>query len=343
MKRNDWNKTYDLLQKGYNWILEEINNSGIRGRGGAGFYTGKKIGFLPKNSESYLIINADEGEPGTCKDRSIITYEPHKIIEGALIVASLINAKYTYIYIRGEFYKESVILQKAIDEAINAEFLGPNACGVGKEHNIYIHRGAGAYICGEETALIESLTGRTGKPRNKPPFPASVGYLGMPTLVSNVETIASIPTILRRGAKWFASIGTAESKGTKVFCISGNVDNPCVVEEAMGIKMRDLIERYAGGVSGGWDNLVAVWPGGSSCRIMTKAMCDDAEMSFEGLVKAGSSFGTGGLIVLNNSFSVVEAVERLSYFYMHESCGQCTPCREGTGWMWRIMSRIVEK
>lgn len=341
--RGDWNKTGEFISKGRDWILKEIVNSRLRGRGGAGFYTGVKLGFIPMNrppgQSAYLIVNADESEPGTCKDRAIITNEPHKIIEGALITAFVIGATAVYIYIRGEFYREAQLLQNAIDEARNAGLLSRDANN-GYSCEIHVHRGAGAYICGEETALLESLSGRPGKPRNKPPFPALVGYCGCPTVINNVETIAVIPTILRRTAKWFASIGTEGSRGTKLFCMSGHINNPCVVEEVMGISMRDLIEQYGHGVQGGWDNLLAVWPGGSSCYMLPKRICENAIMGFSELQAVGSALGTGGMIVVNQSADIVEATERLTHFYMHESCGQCTPCREGTGWMWRTIKKI---
>lgn len=345
MERGDWQDTDKILSKGYKYIQQEIINSRLRGRGGAGFYTGVKWGFIsienkPKNLNSYLIINADESEPGSCKDRALIKYEPHKIIEGALIAAFAIQANVVYIYVRGEFYQEAKALIKAVNEAKECGFLGKNIFNTNYSCDIYIHRGAGAYICGEETALIESLTGRLGKPRNKPPFPASVGYCGCPTLINNIETIAIIPAILKRGAKWFSGIGTEDSKGIKIFAVSGDVESPCIVEESMGIPMRDLIDTYAGGVKKGWDNLLAVWPGGPSGHMLPKKICDNVVMSFGALHAVGGSFGTGCMIVLNKDSDIITATERMAYFYMHESCGQCTPCREGTGWMWRLIKKI---
>lgn len=343
-KRGDWHATKDLILNSREWIIEEIKKSGLRGRGGAGFPTGLKWSFMPKNSEkaTYLVVNADESEPGTCKDRDIIRYEPHKLIEGCLLAAYAIGAQTCYIYIRGEYYNESLILQNAIQEAYDARLIGLNSCGTDFNFNLYLHRGAGAYICGEETALLESLEGKKGMPRLKPPFPANIGLYGCPTTINNVESIAVVPTILRRGAKWFASIGKPNNTGTKIFSISGHVNNPCNIEEAMGVPLKYLIEKYAGGVRGGWDNLKAIIPGGSSVPLIPKNICDTVEMDFDSLKSVGSGLGTGGIIVMDNNTDIIYAIARLSKFYMHESCGQCTPCREGTGWMWRIMMRLVK-
>lgn len=344
-QRRDWLDTNLLIAKGQDRIIEEIKKSGLRGRGGAGFPTGLKWSFMPKNrpaeAPAYLLVNADESEPGTCKDRDIIRNEPHKLIEGTLIAAYAMRVTTAYIYIRGEFYQEAQILQKALDEAYANGLIGKNAVGTDYNLDIFIHRGAGAYICGEETAQIESLTGRRGMPRAKPPFPAAVGYNGCPTTINNVETIASVPTILRKGADWFASLGTEKSPGTKIFCISGHIARPCTVEEELGIPMKQLIEEYGGGVTGGWDNLLAVIPGGSSCPVLPAYVCENVKMDFESLKSAQSSLGTAAMIVMNKQTDIVEAIERLSYFYMHESCGQCTPCREGTGWLWRIMKSFT--
>lgn len=343
-KRGDWHATKDLILNSREWIIEEIKKSGLRGRGGAGFPTGLKWSFMPKNPEkaTYLVVNADESEPGTCKDRDIIRYEPHKLIEGCLLAAYAIGAQTCYIYIRGEYYNEALILQNAIQEAYDARLIGPNSCGTDFNFNLYLHRGAGAYICGEETALLESLEGKKGMPRLKPPFPANIGLYGCPTTINNVESIAVVPTILRRGANWFASIGKPNNTGTKIFSISGHVNNPCNIEEAMGVPLKYLIEKYAGGVRGGWDNLKAIIPGGSSVPLIPKNICDTVEMDFDSLKSVGSGLGTGGIIVMDNNTDIIYAIARLSKFYMHESCGQCTPCREGTGWMWRIMMRLVK-
>ncbi|MFN7039340.1 MAG: NADH-quinone oxidoreductase subunit NuoF [Alphaproteobacteria bacterium] len=343
-KRGDWDNTKDILAKGREWIIEEVKKSGLRGRGGAGFSTGLKWSFMPKSSPlpHYLVVNADESEPGACKDREIIRNDPHKLVEGCLIASFAIGANSCYIYIRGEFYNEAKALQKAIDEAYEAGLIGKNACGSGYDFNLYLHRGAGAYICGEETALIESLEGKKGMPRLKPPFPAGVGLYGCPTTVNNVESISVVPTIIRRGSEWFASIGKPNNTGTKIFSISGHVNNPCNIEEAMGIPMRELIEKYAGGVRGGWDNLLAVIPGGASVPLLPKNICDDITMDFDSLRAARSGLGTASVIVMDKSTDLIYAIARLSKFYMHESCGQCTPCREGTGWMWRVMMRMVK-
>ncbi len=343
--RGDWDGTAAILAKGREAIIEDVKNSGLRGRGGAGFSTGMKWSFMPKVSDGrphYLVVNADEGEPGTCKDRDLLRHEPHKLIEGCLIASFAIGAHACYIYIRGEFAGENSNLQRAIDECYAAGLVGKNACGSGWDFDIYLHRGMGAYICGEETALIESLEGKKGQPRNKPPFPAGAGLYACPTTVNNVESIAVVPTILRRGAAWFAGIGRPKNVGTKVFCISGHVNKPCNVEEAMGIPMKELIETHAGGVRGGWDNLLAVIPGGSSCPMLPKEICDTVLMDFDALREVKSGLGTAGLIVMDKSTDIVAAIARLSKFYMHESCGQCTPCREGTGWLWRVMERMVK-
>jgi NADH-quinone oxidoreductase subunit F len=344
--RGDWDGTAALIAKGRDWIVEEVKLSGLRGRGGAGFPTGLKWSFMPKASPdgrpSYLVVNADESEPGTCKDRDIIRNEPHKLIEGCLLAGVGIGAHVGYIYIRGEFHAEYKRLEAAIDEAYEAGLIGGNACGSGFDFDLHITRGAGAYICGEETALLESLEGKKGMPRLKPPFPAAVGLYGCPTTVNNVESIAVVPTILRRGAAWFASLGRPKNTGTKIFCISGHVNRPCNVEEELGIPLRELIERYAGGVRGGWDNLLAVIPGGSSVPLIPKHICDTVLMDFDSLREVRSGLGTAGVIVMDRSTDIIAAIARLSRFYKHESCGQCTPCREGTGWMWRVMERMVE-
>lgn len=343
-KRGDWSNTKKLIGKGREWIIEEMKTSGMRGRGGAGFPTGLKWSFMPKDSgkPQYLVVNADESEPGTCKDRDILRHEPHKLIEGCLLAGFAISANTGYIYIRGEFYNEAVVLQKAIDEAYEAGLLGKNAAKSGWDFDLYIHRGAGAYICGEESALLNSLEGKKGMPRNKPPFPAMAGLYACPTTVNNVETIASVPDILRRGGNWFSSFGNENNRGTKLFCISGHVNRPCNVEEELGIPLRDLIEKHAGGVRGGWDNLLAVIPGGSSTPVLPRHICDTAVMDFDSLRAVQSSLGTAAVIVMDKSTDIVQAICRLSQFYWHESCGQCTPCREGTGWVWRMMKQMVK-
>eukprot|EP00834_Sanchytrium_tribonematis_P005544 NODE_343_length_9136_cov_0.948656.p5 type:complete len:312 gc:universal NODE_343_length_9136_cov_0.948656:5240-6175(+) len=277
MKRGDWYKTKEIMLKPNDWIINEMKASGLRGRGGAGFPTGLKWSFMTKPSDKpkYLVVNADEGEPGTCKDREIIRKDPHKLIEGCLLAGKAMGARAAYIYIRGEFYNEASNLQYAINECYNSGLIGKNSCNTGYEFDVYVHRGAGAYICGEETALIESIEGKQGKPRLKPPFPADVGVFGCPTTVSNVETVAVAPTILRRGGSWFAGFGRKNNAGTKLFCISGHVNNPCTVEESMSIPLKELIERHCGGVRGGWDNLLAIIPGGSSVHVLPKDICDN--------------------------------------------------------------------
>jgi NADH-quinone oxidoreductase subunit F len=344
LARGDWDGTKEFILKGRDWIIEQVKASGLRGRGGAGFPTGLKWSFMPKQSDRpcYLVVNADESEPGTCKDRDIIRFDPQKLIEGCLLASVAMGAGACYIYIRGEFYNEARHLQQAIEEAYEAGLVGKNACGSGYDFDIYLHRGAGAYICGEETALLESLEGRKGQPRLKPPFPAGVGLYGCPTTVNNVESIAVVGTILRRGAAWFAGIGRPKNEGTKVFCISGHVNRPCNVEEAMGIPLRELIEKHAGGVRGGWDNLLGIIPGGSSVPVIPRSICDDVLMDFDALREVKSGLGTAAVIVMDKSTDIIKAIARLAKFYKHESCGQCTPCREGTGWMWRVMERMVK-
>ncbi len=345
VERGIWDDTKSLLAMGREEIVEEIKASGLRGRGGAGFPAGIKWSFMPKESDgrpAYLVVNADESEPGSCKDREIMRNDPHRLLEGCLVAGFAMGAQACYIYIRGEYYLESQRLEAAVEQAYAKGFLGKNACGSGYDYDLYIHRGAGAYICGEETALLESLEGKKGQPRLKPPFPAAVGLYGCPTTVTNVETIAVSPTILRRGAEWFAGFGRQNNAGTKIYSISGHVNKPCNVEESMSIPLKELIEKHAGGVRGGWDNLLAVIPGGSSVPMLPKSICDTVLMDFDALREVKSGLGTAAVIVMDKSTDIVEAIARLSHFYMHESCGQCTPCREGTGWMWRVMTRMVK-
>eukprot|EP01041_Mallomonas_annulata_P012397 gene12397-26080_t len=330
MARGDWYRTKDIMWMGPDWMVQEIKDSGLRGRGGAGFPSGLKWSFMPKKPDgrpSFLVVNADESEPGTCKDREIMRKDPHKLVEGCLLAGFAMRAR-------------AVVLQEAIHEAYQAGLLGKNACGSGYDYDLYLHRGAGAYICGEETALIESLEGKQGKPRLKPPFPANIGVFGCPTTVTNVETIAVTPTIFRRGGAWFAGFGRPNNRGTKLFAISGHVNNPIVVEEEMSISFRELIEKHCGGVRGGWDNLQAVIPGGSSVPVLNAKDCEDVLMDFDDLKARGSALGTAAVTVFDKSVDMVGAIRRLSHFYSHESCGQCTPCREGTGWMESILERL---
>lgn len=329
-------------------IINTMKESGLRGRGGAGFPSGLKWSFMNKPGwekdprPRYLVVNADEGEPGTCKDREIMRGDPHKLVEGCLVAGRAMNANAAYIYIRGEFIEEANAVQKAIDEAYKAGYLGKDACGSGYPFDVYVHRGAGAYICGEETALIESLEGKQGKPRLKPPFPADVGVFGCPSTVANVETVAVAPTICRRGGSWFASFGRERNSGTKLFCVSGHVNNPCVVEEEMSIPLKELLEKHCGGIRGGWDNLKGIIPGGCSVPVIKPDICSTVLMDYDDLKDNGTSLGTGAVIVMDQSTDMINAIARFSKFYKHESCGQCTPCREGTTWMMNIMDRLSE-
>ncbi len=343
MSRGAWDGTRGIIEKGRDWIVNEMKASGLRGRGGAGFPTGMKWSFMPKVSDgrpSYLVVNADESEPGTCKDRDILRHDPHTLVEGCLLAGFAMGAVAAYIYVRGEFMREREALQRAIDEAYDAKLIGRNNKN-GYDFDIYVHHGAGAYICGEETALLESLEGKKGQPRLKPPFPANMGLYGCPTTVNNVESIAVAPTILRRGAAWFSSFGRPNNVGTKLFMLVGHVNTPCTVEEEMGTTFRELVEKHGGGIRGGWDNLLAVIPGGASCPVVRAEDIIDAPMDFDGMREVKSSFGTAAMIIMDKSTDIVKAIARLSYFFKHESCGQCTPCREGTGWMWRVMERLV--
>ncbi len=344
-QRGAWNGAADIIAMGHDWIIQQIKDSGLRGRGGAGFPTGLKWSFMPKEvgeRPHYLVVNADESEPGTCKDRDIMRHDPHLFIEGCLIASYAMKANACYVYLRGEYVDERETLQAAVDEAYAAGLLGRNAAGSGWDFDLYVHHGAGAYICGEETALLESLEGKKGQPRLKPPFPAGAGLYGCPTTVNNVESIAVCPTIIRRGADWFKKFGRENNAGTKVFCISGHVERPCNVEEEMSIPLKQLIETHCGGVTGGWDNLKAVIPGGSSVPLLPKEICDDVLMDFDALKDVKSGLGTAAVIVMDKSTDIVRAISRISYFYKHESCGQCTPCREGTGWMWRVLERMAD-
>jgi NADH-quinone oxidoreductase subunit F len=344
--RGAWDGTKRILERGRETLVNAVRESGLRGRGGAGFPTGLKWSFMPKQlgeRPHYLVVNADESEPGTCKDREVMRNDPHLLIEGCLIAGCAMGAHTGYVYVRGEFIRERELLQAAIDEAYEAKLIGKNNVH-GWNFDLHLHHGAGAYICGEETALLESLEGKKGQPRLKPPFPANVGLYGCPTTVNNVESIAVVPDIMRRGASWFAGIGRPNNTGTKLFCISGHVEKPCNVEEAMGIPLRELLDKHAGGVRGGWDNLLAVIPGGSSMPLVPAGPehCDKLLMDFDGCAAQKSALGTAAVIVMDKSTDIVRAMARISYFYKHESCGQCTPCREGMGWMWRVLTRMAE-
>lgn len=322
-------------------IIDEVKRSGIRGRGGAGFPAGLKWSFIPKDDRAkYLVCNADEGEPGTCKDRDILRYDPHLLIEGMIIAGYAVKAERGYVYVRGEFYREAERLQAAIDEAYAAGYLGDQVMGQNVRFQLAVHRGAGAYVCGEETGLIESLEGKKGQPRLKPPFPANIGLYGGPTVINNVETLSSVPDIVANGGAWYSKLGVEKSTGTKLFSVSGHVNKPGNYEVELGIPLRVLLEEYAGGVRGGWDNLKGVIPGGSSTPVLTKSVCETVTMDYDALSRAGSMLGSGAVIVMDRSVCIVRAIARLSRFYRHESCGQCSPCREGTGWLAQVMHRL---
>jgi NADH-quinone oxidoreductase subunit F len=344
MRRGSWDGTAALIAMGRAALIDQVKASGLRGRGGAGFPTGLKWSFMPKEigeRPHYLVVNADESEPGTCKDREIMRHDPHLLVEGCLIAGAAMGCHVGYIYVRGEFIREREILEAAIAEARDARLIGRNNIN-GWDFDLYVHHGAGAYICGEETAMLESLEGKKGEPRMKPPFPANVGLYGAPTTINNVESIAVVPTILRRGAAWFAGIGRPNNVGTKLFCISGHVNRPCTVEEAMGISFRELVETHCGGVRGGFDNLLAVIPGGSSVPCVPAHEIIDCPLDFDSLRNLKSGLGTAAVIVMDKSTDIIRAIARLARFYQHESCGQCTPCREGTGWMWRVLTRMAD-
>ena len=317
--RGAWSDTKALIEKGHDWIIGEVKTSGLRGRGGAGFPTGLKWSFMPKSDSrpSYLVVNADESEPGSCKDREIMRHDPHLLIEGSLLAGFAMRAHTAYIYVRGEFMQEIDRLQTAVDEAYAAKLIG-KANNNGWDFDIIVHHGAGAYICGEETALLESIEGKKGMPRLKPPFPANVGLYGAPTTVNNVESIAVVPDILRRGGAWFASLGLPNNTGTKLYQISGHVNRPCVVEEEMGIPVKELINKHAGGVRGGWDNLLAIIPGGASMPLIPAVQCEDLPMDFDALAKLKSGLGTGAVIVMDKSTDPIKAIARIAYFFKHE-------------------------
>ncbi|RMF98140.1 MAG: NADH oxidoreductase (quinone) subunit F [Candidatus Schekmanbacteria bacterium] len=324
-------------------IVEEVKKSGLRGRGGAGFPTGLKWSFIPKDTTLpiYLVCNADEGEPGTFKDRHIIERDPHLLIEGIAVSSYALKVKTAYIYIRGEFYKGAMMLEKAIDEAKEKGFLGENILGRnGLNIDIIVHRGAGAYVCGEETSLLESLEGKRGYPRLKPPFPATVGAFDCPTVINNVETLASVPWIVLNGGDAYASIGTEKSKGTKLFSVCGKVNRPGVYEIDLGLPLKTFLEESCGGIKDG-KKLKAVIPGGSSTPVLRAEEIEKVNLDYESVAEAGSMLGSGGMIVFDESDCMVEAITVLAHFYAHESCGQCTPCREGTAWMARILKRIL--
>ena len=323
-------------------IIDELKTSGLRGRGGAGFPTGLKWSFMPRNAtmQKYVVCNSDEGEPGTCKDRDILRFNPHSVIEGMAIGGFVMNATKGYNYIRGEFMEPFYRFEGALKEAYAAGLLGENLDGSSVSFDLYAHLGAGAYICGEETALLESLEGKKGQPRFKPPFPANIGLFGMPTTINNTESFASVPDILAKGGQWFADIGVENSGGCKLFSVSGHVNKPANFEVPMGTPFKDLLEM-AGGVKEG-RTLKAVIPGGSSTPVLTAEVAMGMTMDYDGIDKAGSMLGAGSVIIMDDSTCMVEALTRLAHFYYDESCGQCTPCREGTGWLYRVLKRIMD-
>jgi NADH-quinone oxidoreductase subunit F len=342
---------YETLRKvlGQGWtpeaVTEEVKKSGLRGRGGAGFPTGVKWGFVPKDTKGkpvYLLCNADESEPGTFKDRLLMEEDPHQMIEGQIISAYALRCRNSYVYIRGEFFHGARVIQRAIDEAYEKGFLGENVLGSGFSHDMTVHRGAGAYICGEETGLIESLEGKRGQPRIKPPFPAVVGVFGAPTIVNNVETLCCVTHVLKRGAEWFAKIGRNEKNtGPKLYCLSGHVNRPGVYEAPMGLQMKELLfgEDYGRGMKDG-RRVKAVIPGGASAAMLTPEEIEDCPLDFDGLIAKKSMLGSAAIIVMNEDTCIVDAARNLAKFFSHESCGQCTPCREGTPWLHRVLDRI---
>ena len=323
-------------------IINELKISGLRGRGGAGFPTGLKWSFMPRNAQGqkYIVCNSDEGEPGTCKDRDILRFNPHAVIEGMAIGSYVMDATVGYNYIRGEFMEPFKRFEGALKEAYAAGLLGKNINGSEVSFDLYSHLGAGAYICGEETALLESIEGKKGQPRFKPPFPANVGLFGKPTTINNTESFASVPDIMQNGGQWFADLGVENSGGTKLFSVSGHVNNPANFEVSMGMPFSELL-ALAGGMRNG-AKLKAVIPGGSSTPVLTAEAAMAMTMDYDGIDKAGSMLGAGSVIIMDDSTCMVEALTRLAHFYYDESCGQCTPCREGTGWLYRVLKRIMD-
>jgi len=323
-------------------IIDELKTSGLRGRGGAGFPTGLKWSFMPRNADmqKYVVCNSDEGEPGTCKDRDILRFNPHSVIEGMAIGGFVMNATKGYNYIRGEFMEPFYRFEGALKEAYKAGLLGENIDKSSISFDLYAHLGAGAYICGEETALLESLEGKKGQPRFKPPFPANIGLYGKPTTINNTESFASVPEILAQGGQWFADIGVENSGGCKLFSVTGHVNKPSNFEVPMGTSFKDLL-KMAGGIRKG-RKLKAVIPGGSSTPVLTADVAMGMTMDYDGIEKAGSMLGAGSVIVMDDTTCMVETLTRLAHFYYDESCGQCTPCREGTGWLYRVLKRIMD-
>jgi NADH-quinone oxidoreductase subunit F len=338
---------YEALRRALEMTPEQVTDlvkaSGLRGRGGAGFPTGLKWSFMPKEKKKphYLCCNADESEPGTFKDRELIRWDPHQLIEGCLIAAHAIRAEHAYIYCRGEFFEANQVLGKAVEDAYAAGLCGDNVMGSGRQIDVTVHVGAGAYICGEETGLMNSLEGRRGLPRVKPPFPAAAGVFGMPTTINNVETLAAVPHIVTHGAQWYRQWGSEKSPGTKLFCVSGHVEKPGNYELPLGFPMMDLINDVCGGVAGG-RRLKAVIPGGSSVPLLSAEDCERCSLDYEGVAACGSMLGCASVIVMDETADIVKQVRRMAQFYAHESCGQCTPCREGSSWVTKILRRIED-
>jgi NADH-quinone oxidoreductase subunit F len=324
-------------------VVDLVKASGLRGRGGAGFPTGLKWSFMPKEKKKrhYLCCNADESEPGTFKDRELMRWDPHQLIEGCLIACHAIRAEHAYIYCRGEFFEASSVLAKAVEDAYAGGFVGQNLMGSGQTIDVTVHVGAGAYICGEETGLMNSLEGRRGQPRVKPPFPAAVGAFGMPTTVNNVETLCAVPHIVQNGAQWYRQWGSEKSPGTKLFCVSGHVAKPGNYELPLGFPMMELINDVCGGMAGG-RRLKAVIPGGSSVPLLSAEECERCSLDYEGVAACGSMLGCASVIVMDETADIVKQVRRMAQFYAHESCGQCTPCREGSSWVTKILQRIED-
>ncbi|EDW01484.1 GH21461 [Drosophila grimshawi] len=342
-QRGDWYRTADLLDMGANWIVDEVKRSGLRGRGGSGYYTGNKWEFLQKvnANNKILILNCAEGEPGTCKDREILRHEPHKIIEGCLLAGYAMGCEKCIIYVRNCFYNEACNLQFALAEAYRYGLLGCNACDTGIKFDIQVQRGD-RYLSGEETALVNCLMGKLARPRKRPPYLHEQGYFDHPCLVLNTETLAVVPTILRRGAKWFTGLGRNMNFGTKLFSICGHVQHPCTVEEEMSMPLREIIDMHAGGVCGGWNNLLGVFPGGLSSPLIGKVGAEGLLMDYDCLQKAGSSFGTGGIIVVSNNCDPLLVMQRSIEFYMKQTCKQCTPCRDGAIWLPKILRNFTK-
>ncbi|EDW08385.2 NADH dehydrogenase [ubiquinone] flavoprotein 1, mitochondrial [Drosophila mojavensis] len=342
-KRGDWHRTADLIKMGPDWIMGEVKRSGLRGRGGSGYYAGLKWEYLRKVQAKgkVLIVNCAEGEPGTCKDREILRHEPHKIIEGCLLAGCAMGCERCIVYVRNRFYNEACNLQLALAEAYCCGLIGCNSCETGVKLDIIVQRGD-RYLTGEETALVNCLMGKLARPRRRPPFLHEQGYFDHPCVVVNTETLAVLPTMLRRGAVWFTSLGSDKNFGTKLFCISGHVVNPCTVEEEMSMPLRNIIERHAGGVCGGWDNLLALWPGGLSTPLMGAACAGQVLMDFDHLSAAGSELGTAAIIVISKDCDPLLVMQHSIEFFMDQTCKQCTPCRDGAIWLPELFSNFVK-